>query len=140
MRYLLSEEDRQRLGLGDDWIEFDPTRLMMTEAEGLEDAGYDTDQFLEDLQGHEVHDRKGNLVLVPVMEGDGSPSVGEDGVPILAPKLRYPFKAIRAGVWIAVRRSGCEVAFDEFDFDVTNLRTQADPPGKDPEPDPASPN
>lgn len=140
MRYLLSEGDRKRLGLSDDWVDFDPSRIMMSEAEGLEDAGYEVDQFLDDLQGREVYDRQNNPVLVAVLEDDGTPAVDDTGAPVMHTKRRYVFKAIRAAVWIAVRRTGCTVAFDEFDFDMTSLQIKADVAGKDPEPDPASPS
>lgn len=140
MRYRLSDADRERLGLAEEWVSFDPTQIMMSEAEGLEDAGYEVDQFLDDLQGREVYDRQNNPVLVPVLEEDGSQAVDAAGEPVTQVKRRFVMKALRAAVWIGLRRNGCDVAFDGFDFDITGVRIQADVPKDDPEPDPASPS
>jgi hypothetical protein len=138
-RYKLSDEDRERLGLPE-WIDFDYSKLLMTEAEALESAGYETDQFIEDLAGYEVVDKAGNPVMVAVLEEDGSPSLDGDGKPMETVKLRFPIRAHRAAVWIAARRVGCTVSYDDFDFDLAKIKSEMTLPGKDPEPDPASPS
>lgn len=138
--YRLSDEDRERLGIKDEWISFDPSRLMFSEAEALEDSGYDTDQLLEDLRGYEVVDKTGSPVMVPVIDDDGNPALNEDGTPQRVPKMRFPTRGIRAAIWLAARRAGCDVPFSEFDIDMAGVRFELELPGKDPELDPASPS
>jgi hypothetical protein len=138
LRYQLSEQDRERLGLPE-WMEFDPTKLLMSEAEALEDTGYNTDEFLDDLAGYEVYDRQGNQVMVAELEEDGSPALDEDGHPRMRPKIRFRVRAHKAAVWMAARRAGCGLSFGEFDFDLSGMRTKLDT-GKEPGSGQASPS
>lgn len=50
MRIRLSDEDRARLGIESEWIEFDLDQLMSDEAEQMEAAGYFLDDFLTELR------------------------------------------------------------------------------------------
>jgi hypothetical protein len=136
LRFKLSEEDRERLGLPE-WVDFDFDKLLMTEAEALESAGYNTDEFLDDLRGYEVYDKQGNPVMVPVVDDDGP--VLEDGKPKMVPKIRFPIRMHKAAVWIGARRVGCTVPYRDFDFDLSGLKTELEM-GKDPGSGLASPS
>lgn len=141
MRFRLTDDDRQRLGVEQEWVEIDLSRLMMLEAEELEEAGYDADEFLEELRGEPVF-RRGEPVMVDVLDEKDQPVIGADGKPEQRPMLRNTTRSIRAAVWIALRRAGTNVPFATFDFDMTGLRREVtpEPEGKDTSapPDPAS--
>lgn len=141
MRYRLSDEDRERLGLKQEWVEFSADGLMMTEAEELENAGYDPEDFLDDVRGRPVVDADGSPVMVPVLDDDGNPVLDADGQPEMAQKRRYPLRQARAAAWIALRRAGVKVPYREFDFNITAARVEQDvapPVGKGEEAAPAS--
>lgn len=133
MRIRLSDEDRERLGLEQEWLSISASRLSVTEADALWDAGYAYDDFLEELQGTPVLDGKGKPVMTPVLGDDGTP-VLEDGKPKKVQQRRRRPRAWKAFVWLATRRVGCDVGFAEFDFDLNSLRLDDgdEPVGKDP--------
>lgn len=131
MRYRLTDPDRERLGITDEWVEFDLTSLRALEAEALEDNGYEADQFIDDLIGYEQYDDQGQVITRTVD--------GDDGEPTEVALRRRPAKALRAAVWLAARRGGATVALAGFDYDLVGMIREADTgAGKDPEPDPAS--
>lgn len=136
MRYRFSDADRERLGMTEEWVEFDVGQLMLDEAVALEESGYDVDEFLDDIRGYPVS-RKGKPVMVDVLDDDGQPVI-EDGKPKKIQKRRVPLKAMGAAMWIAARRVGSTVAFEDFTFNITDFRTEAQPEGKDDSPDPVS--
>lgn len=120
MRIRLSDEDRGRLGLKQEWVSFTLDSFMQTEAEALDDAGYDPDDFVEDLRGYPVL-KDGQQVMVAVLDSDGQQVVDEDtGQPKTTAKRRRPPRATRALVWLAYRRAGEDLAYD-FDFDRTGI-------------------
>lgn len=135
MRIRLAEEDRERLGLGEDWLVFTLDRLMQAEAEALDDAGYDPEDFIEDLRGYPIM-RDGQPVMVPLLDNSGQPAV-EDGAPKLIEKKRRPPRATRAMVWLALRRAGVTVPIVGLDFDRGGIEYAPDedetPEGKDDE-------
>lgn len=130
----LSDEDREHLGIEQEWIEaFDIERFTMADAELLEAHGYDSDEFMEDLGGRPVI-RDGQPVLEPVLDAAGDP-VMLDGKPKLREKVTRPPRLRRALVWLAVRKAGSQVPFDGFDFHVLGVqydRSGDPPPGKAP--------
>lgn len=141
MRIRLADEDRERLGLEQEWIEgFSATRFMMADAEALEVGGYDPDEFLEDLAGRPVV-RGGEPVMEPELDGDGS-QVLVDGKPKMIQARRVSARTRRAIVWLAVRRAGSTVPFSEFDVQVNGIRYEKDDEdqvGKEPAAAPVSP-
>lgn len=136
MRIRLADEDRQRLGLDDEWIVFSLDRLMQVEAEALDDAGYDPEDFLEDLRGYPVL-RDGQPVMVPLLDDSGEPAVDDDGQPKLVEKRRRRPRSTRAMVWLALRRAGVTVPLVDLDFDRGGIEYAQDedgtPEGKDDE-------
>lgn len=132
MRIRLADEDRERLGIEQEWIEaFSPTRFMLADAEALEDAGYDPDEFLEDLGGRPII-RDGEPVMDPELDDDGN-QVLVDGKPKLVERRRIATRTRRALLWLAVRRAGSKVSFADFDIQLNELRYEAEdeaPAGK----------
>jgi hypothetical protein len=119
-RIRLSDEDRARIGLDQEWIEgFDLSTFMVSDAEALEDAGYQPDQFLEDLRG------------VPMVL-DGQPVMVDDGEGGQRQRRRIPARALRASMWLCVRRAGLDVPYVGFDYQVNAVRYEQEPAGKDP--------
>lgn len=128
-RIRLSDEDRERLGLKQEWIEsFDVERFMLADAELLEANGYDPDEFMDDLQGQPVV-RDGQPVMVAEFDSDGN-EVLVDGKPKMHQKVKRSFRLRRALVWLAVRKAGLTVSFDDFDFQIVGVRHDfsGDPP------------
>lgn len=138
MRYRFSDADRERLGITEEWTEFDPSRLMFDEAMSLEAAGYDVEDFLDDIRGHEVLDDKGEPVMVSLVDDDGSPVLDDEGQPKKVPARRVPLRARGAAMWTAARRGGSKVSFADFTFDMAGIEREVQPEGKDDSPDPAS--
>jgi len=131
VRFLLSDADRKRLGVDTEWVELHPADgIRILEAEELDEAGYDPDAFLEELVGTPMF-KDGEPVMVDVLDENDQPVV-EDGEPVRVQQKITKLRAIRAAVWIAVRRGGVKAPFADFDFDITRLRTDAgEPEGKD---------
>lgn len=124
MRIRLSDEDRERLGITEEWLAFQLDRLMMSEAEELDNGGYDPDDLAEDLAGQIVYGADGEPVMIPVPGSDGQ----------LVEKRRRPARVWRAVVWIAIRNAGVQVPYVGFDFNLRGIEYAADPdeePGKD---------
>lgn len=96
MKLRLTDADRARYG-GDEWLDWDSSRLTVSEAEELETLlGIDVATY-------------GNSWL-------------RSGKPV----------AVRWALWLSLRRSGVDVAWDDFDPDLLGARAQSDPPvGKD---------
>lgn len=129
MRYRFSDADRERLGISSEWVELDLERLMLDEAMGLEEAGYDVDEFLDDYRGYPL-ERNGKPVMVDVVDDTGA-LVLEDGKPVQVQQRRRPAKAIGAAAWIAARRGGATVSFVDFTYDMFGLEVKAGTQGKD---------
>lgn len=105
------EADRERLGLPE-WVEYDPEYLLLTEAQVLQDElDIDPWNLIGEMQGR------------PVLDGAGNP-VEVDG----KPKLRRNWQAWRFALWVAAKRSGCQVAYADFDVNVIGLRTGSPEP------------
>lgn len=131
MRIRLSDEDRDRLGIKDEWITFALDRMMIDDAEEMDDAGYDPDEFAEDLTGHVVF-RDGQPVMVPEVGVDGQPVLDGDGQPQLTEKRKRPARAMRAVVWLAARNVGVDVPYRGFTFNLRGVEYAGDEeePGK----------
>jgi hypothetical protein len=108
-RIRLGDADRERLGCPE-WLEHDPAQLRQVEAEALQDVwGV--------APGDYTRWRLGLL---------GQP----EGTP-----PNPPARALRFGIWQALRRSGVKVDLTELDFDLMDIEIQRDPepePGKSP--------
>lgn len=134
MRIRLSDEDRERLGLEQEWVEaVDVARISTVDGELLDDHGYPAEIFLEELAGTPLV-RDGKTVMVPALDDDDQP-VLVDGKPKLRPRMTRPLRVRRALVWLALRRAGAQMPFDGFSFSLTGMETDSsgDPPvGKDP--------
>lgn len=133
MRIRLSDEDRERLGVGEEWISFHTDKLMMRDAEALETAGYDVDEFLEDIRGRPVL-RNGEPVMVPDVDEDDNEILDGNGQPTLVPKIRRSTRALRALAWLALRSANVQVPYDEFDCNLVGIAFAGDDedgPGKD---------
>lgn len=113
----LSDEDRKRYGIEDEWIGFDIFPITVKQAIALQDAGF-----------HEPEE------LVDAWNAQFSDSDGEK------PRVKLDFRVWEARVWLAVTKAGVAVSMADFDFDMTNARIAADLPeateGKD---DPSTP-
>ena len=131
MRFRLSDRDRERLGIEPEWVELNQgDGLRILEAEELDDAGYNPDDFIDEVDGTPVF-KDGEPVMIDVLDDNDEP-VLEDGQPVRVQQKTTKLRALRAAVWIAVRRCGVKVPFADFDFDVTRLRADApEPEGKD---------
>jgi len=114
VRLKLSDEDRERLG-APEWIEYDPTRLMLDEAIAIQDhTGYGPDELGDALRG------------TPVVR-HGEPVMGPGG----RQRMRRDLRAWQSVVWVALHRAGVQVALPDLTFDLIGLDVGGDEePGK----------
>jgi hypothetical protein len=117
----LSDVDRERLGVPDEWLDVDPHSVTAREASILQ-RGFDLDgeRITYDTPGEWRRALRG-------------------GMPDDQPARRPDFPAMLVLVWLALRRAGVTAALDALDFDLDGLAYRSD--GQpEPEPDPeASP-
>jgi hypothetical protein len=126
MRIRLSEADRKRLGCPE-WLDVQLTSITAREAATIQRlGGYDPDELAEALKGTPVM-RDGQPVYETDADGN---TVMEDGKP--KPKLRYDFDAWVAVIWLALKRAGVTVPYNELDFDLEIDVEAADPEGEVP--------
>jgi hypothetical protein len=101
MRIRLAEADRERLGCPE-WLDLTLSSITAREAGTIQRlGGYGPDELADALRGE------------PIIR-DGQPVVDDEG----QPKLRYDFDAWVAVVWLALKRSGVTVPYNELDFDL----------------------
>lgn len=95
MQVKLSDEDRERLGLGDEWLDVTIERLPVREAEAIEDA-----------TGLAAIDAVAEMApkFVPLSDGKF--------------KARFTARGLRLRVWLGLHRAGKAVPFDDLDFDA----------------------
>jgi hypothetical protein len=112
MRIQLGAEDRARYGIPE-WIELDPTKLIVDEAEAFERVyGIAPTSWLMGLRDD------GSGKPQPTLNGNGDP------VPVST--------LVRCRTWMAVRRAGSRVPLDEFTFNLLECRSDLpEPPDED---------
>lgn len=126
MKILLSEEDAARLGCPRDLV-FDLNKLMAREALVLQrTTGWTPDRLASAMEGKVVLDANGQ----PAYQQDehGADVLDEHGKRI--PLRELDIEPILVAAWIAARRRGCVVPYDDFDFDVLGV-DYADEPEPD---------
>jgi len=127
-RVRLSDEDRERIGLEQEWIDWiSLDAFMVTDAMALDEAGYGADRFAEEIRG------------IPLYR-DGEPVMVEDDDGTKVQQVSIPARAMRAAIWLAARRTGWTGPLSDFDFRINGITFQADeePAGKGPGTKPAS--
>lgn len=131
MKITLTAEDTARLGVGPT-LAFDLNKIMAREAIVLQKVvGVTPDELSKSLQGAPVLDEQGRQAYQ--VDDAGALVLDEEGQPI--PLRRINLEALVAFVWMAARRAGCKVPFDEFDFDIIGTQVGDNQvvgaPGKD---------
>lgn len=101
MRFQLSAADRERLG-APEWVDYDPSKMTNREAAQLQRAGYD-----------------------PPQEGLAAAWVAQQPDP--DGPLRIDFDVWTAVVWMALRRAGVTVPYDELEFDAYGITVEPPP-------------
>jgi hypothetical protein len=108
MRIQLGAEDRARYGIPE-WIELDPARLNVDEAEAVERVyGIGPGAWLAGLRDDGA--------------GHSRPTLNDRGEPVPLSSL------VRCRTWMAVRRAGSRVALEDFTFNLLECRSDAVPP------------
>lgn len=126
----LSDEDRERLGIEQEWLIYNPDRLMAREAGMLYRATrYDPFRLGQALGGIPRVDDNGAPVMEDEVDDEGNPVLDEDGKPKRRQATETDFEAWRAVVWLAAVRAGIAVAYKDFDFDIFGMTTRD--PSKD---------
>lgn len=115
VEYLLGAADRERLGLGGEWMRWDVRDLTLDEAIAL-----------EDLLGWTPTELIGRQWL-PVLDPETGLQKTEDGRAVWRPSP----KAQKFILWCLCRRAGCQTPYDEFDvgYMAMGVRAAADDEG-----------
>jgi hypothetical protein len=114
MKITLTAEDADRIGCPQ-VVEFDDTRIMTREAIAIQKTtGYSLEGLGRGLTGLPVKDAAGNIQYV----------TGEDGTEVRdefghrSVLREVDIEALLVAAWIAVRRAGVKVPWDDFDLDL----------------------
>jgi hypothetical protein len=102
---LLSDSDRQRYGLSDEWLTLDPHTLTVREAVALQGIGFRSPNHWRYALGGLSFDESGAVVR------------GADGEPLKG--TNYP--AWIALVWLMLTRAGQAVKLDDIDFEYDSF-------------------
>jgi hypothetical protein len=114
MRITLTEKDAERIGCPR-VVEFDDGRIMTREAIAIQrSTGYTLEGLGRGLSGLPVKDRDGNIQYVT--GEDGNEIVDEFGHRKVLREV--DIEALLVAAWIAVRRAGVQVPWDDFDLDL----------------------
>lgn len=114
MRITLCDEDAGRIGCPT-VVEFDDGKIMAREAIAIQKStGWTLEGLGRALSGVPVRDAAGNVQYVT--DDDGNEIRDEFGHRSVLREISV--EALLAAAWIAVRRSGVTVAWDEFDLDL----------------------
>lgn len=113
IRIRLGDDDRERLGITQEWLEFDVKRLMAREAALLHrKSGFDPESLLAGLAGKQKVDRDtGEKLTREVVD----PDTGEVKV---EPVIVVDMDAVIALGWMAAVRAGFAIPYEKFDFDL----------------------
>lgn len=127
----LSDEDRARLGIEQEWLVYNLDRLMAREAGMLYHATrYDPLRLGQALGGIPRFDETGAPVMEDETDDDGNPVLDETGAVKRRQAREIDFEAWRAVVWLATVRAGIALAYKDFDFDILGMITR-DPAEED---------
>lgn len=128
MKFRLSEEDAAALGCPRE-VEFDETRFTVKENIALQkQTGFTMERLGYFIEGVPARGRDGSPLYL--LDEAGVEKLDEQGRKI--PLREMDAEAIAAAVWLAVRRAGAEVAFDDFDINLVGVEFLGDEedPGK----------
>lgn len=114
MKITLTEEDAARIGCPR-VVEFDDNRIMTREAIAIQKTtGYSLEGLGRGLTGVPVKDADGNLRYRT--DDEGNEVRDEFGHRTVLREI--DIEALLVAAWIAVRRSGVQVPWDDFDLDL----------------------
>jgi hypothetical protein len=126
MKFRLSEEDAQRLGCPRD-VEFREDRIMGREAIALSKIGWPLERISLHVGGRPVVDDDGKAMHD--LDEHGEVRRDPAGNPVVL--LTIDPEAMLAMLWVAVRRTGVEVAWRDFDLNLMAVEwVEEDEPGK----------
>lgn len=118
----LSDADRARLGLDQEWIQLDLFAVTAREAMALQRGADLGDGLVVQFDGPNAY--RTALGGKPVFGADGQPVMveepdpdGPEGATTLVQKRAPDFGAELATVWLGLRRAGITVPLAEVDFD-----------------------
>jgi hypothetical protein len=125
VRIYLSDADRERYGA--------PEFLPFKASFGLREAAamkvatkWSVELLLDAWQKRPALDMRGEVITRPVLDEAGQPVLDEAGVPRVEPVMEGNPEAMAVLVWLALRRAGIRVPFDD-DFDIdTQVRVVPD--------------
>ncbi len=127
-KFKLNDEDRQRYG-SEGALEFDTDRIGLREAALVQrETGYSPDD-LSRFDKPKV--RNGRPVLRDARDDDGNVIYMPDGVTALKePDTEPDLEVLAVVIWMAMRRAGVKVPFDD-DFEINLIGVDMDlEPGK----------
>lgn len=114
MRIRLGDADRERLGCPE-WLIEDELALSIVEADLLQRAGIEPDDVVAHIAG------------APKLAGDGTQLTTDDGYAIRSISML----GWRIRVWLALRRAGVRIPFDELDFSLLDMVREVHGPAVD---------
>lgn len=128
MKIKIAAEDAERLGCPET-VEYDPEKIMGREAIAIQrQTGYGMQKLGSLLEGTVQRGADGKPLYVE--DDQGEPVLDEHGRK--TPLRDIDVEALLVMVWIACRRAGCQVPYDDFDINLGGLEYLDDeePAGK----------
>lgn len=121
MRIYLSAADRERFG-APEFLPFKPI-FGLREAAAMKVATkWSVERLVEAWQERPALDEAGNILMRPALDEAGEPLLDGEGQPKVEPVMERNPEAYAVIVWLALRRAGIKVPYDD-DFDIdTNVR------------------
>ena len=123
MRIQLSEQDRKRFDITEEWLEFDLLRMRVRDSIFLQSIGYpNRDDWSEALLGRQLIE---NGAFVYEYDEHGQKKLDSDGLPVVK-QGPYEQLAWDALIWLCLRSHGVTVAWEDLEYDERGLQVRYD--------------
>jgi len=123
VRIQLSEQDRKRFDITEEWLEFDLLRMRVKDSIFLQSVGYpNREDWSQALRGRQIIE---NGAFVYEYDADGQKKIGDDGL-LVVKRGPYEQLAWDALIWLCLRSHGVTVAWEDLEYDERGLQVRYD--------------
>jgi len=124
MKVRLSEADRARYGIAEEWLDFDPLYIRNKDTIFLQGIGYpNREDWSQALQGRPLTNPDGSYIYE--YDDEGQKKIGDDGMLVVR---RGPHEELawNALVWMCLRSHGVTVEWEDLEYSERGLQTRSD--------------